>query len=199
MIIGVLNIKGGVGKTTSAMAIATAAARDGGDVTVVDTDPQGSATLWAQAAADNGDPLPFPVVSRNRAEVRRMREQRPDSEDGIIVIDCPPNGDVISETIRTADFVVVPSTASPIDLQQTMETCAACQDAGKDYGVLIVMARRGTVSLSRFRDTVEAAGAGIFDTEIPLREAFKGDFGHTFKSNLHGYEDVWKELKEATE
>ena len=38
MIIGVTNIKGGVGKTTSSLAIATAAQRSGLSVTVVDTD-----------------------------------------------------------------------------------------------------------------------------------------------------------------
>ncbi|KAA8815723.1 ParA family protein [Bifidobacterium vespertilionis] len=199
MIIGVLNIKGGVGKTTSSLGIATAANRDKLDVTLVDTDPQGSATLWSQAAEDNGDPLPFAVKSMNKAEIHRMRERRPDADGGLVVIDCPPNGDVVSEVIRTADFIVVPSSASPIDLQQTMVTCASCQDVGKDYGVLIVMARKGTNALTAFRNAVEDAGAGIFDTEIPLREDFKSDFGHTFKSNLHGYEDVWREIKEATE
>lgn len=29
-----------------------------------------------------------------------------------------------------------------------------------------------------------------------VREDFKADFGHTFRSNLNGYEDVWNELKE---
>lgn len=197
MIIGVLNIKGGVGKTTTAMALATAASRDGADVEVFDTDPQGSATLWAQAAQDGGAPLPFTVTSKNKAEIRRMRRNSPD--DGqVAFIDCPPNGDVISETIKTADFVVVPSTASPIDLQQTVATCDACRDAGTDYAVLIVMARRGTSALTAFRNTIDEYGAGIFDTEIPLREAIKNTFGHTFRSNLDGYEDAWNELKEAT-
>lgn len=196
MIIGVLNIKGGVGKTTTAMALATAASRAKLKTTVIDTDPQGSATLWAQAAQDNGTPLPFPVISKNRAEIRRMRTDNPNPEE-IIFIDCPPNGDVITETIRTADFVVVPSTASPIDLQQTVATCEACRDAGTDYAVLIVMARRGTSALTAFRDTIEEAGAGIFDTEIPLRESIKNTFGHAFKSNLNGYEDAWRELKEV--
>ncbi|MBT1171745.1 ParA family protein [Bifidobacterium sp. SO4] len=197
MIIGILNIKGGVGKTTTAMALATAASRDGGAVTVVDTDPQGSATLWEQASQDNSAPLPFPVVSRNKAEIRRMRSNRPDSNGEIIFIDCPPNGDVISETIKTSDFVIIPSTASPIDLQQTMATCEACQDAGTDYAVLIVMARRGTSALASFRHTIEESGAGIFDTEIPLRESIKNTFGYAFRSNLSGYEDAWNELKEA--
>ncbi|MBW3083752.1 AAA family ATPase [Bifidobacterium phasiani] len=191
-----LNIKGGVGKTTSSLAIATAASRSGMKVSVMDTDPQGSATLWAQAAEDSNDPLPFPVMSRNQAEIRRMRERRPDRGGELVIIDTPPNGSVVDETIRTSDFVVIPTLASPIDLQQTMLTAAQCQDAGKDYAVLIVMARKGTNALGAFRKAVEEYGAGIFDTEIPLREDFKADFGHSFRSNLNGYEDVWREIKE---
>jgi chromosome partitioning protein len=101
----------------------------------------------------------------------------------------------VDEAIKTADFVVIPTLSSPIDLQQTMLTAAQCQDAGKDYAVLIVMARKGTNALRAFRTAVEEYGAGIFDTEIPLREDFKADFGHTFRSNLNGYEDVWNELR----
>ena len=93
----------------------------------------------------------------------------------------------MDEAIKTADFVVIPTLSSPIDLQQTML---------KDYAVLIVMARKGTNALRAFRTAVEEYGAGIFDTEIPLREDFKADFGHTFRSNLNEYEDVWNELKE---
>lgn len=55
---------------------------------------------------------------------------------------------------------------------------------------------QGHNALRAFRTAVEEYGAGIFDTEIPLREDFKADFGHTFRSNLNGYEDVWNELKE---
>lgn len=35
----------------------------------------------------------------------------------------------MDEAIKTADFVVIPTLSSPIDLQQTMLTAAQCQDA----------------------------------------------------------------------
>ena len=47
MIISTINLKGGVGKTTTAIALATAAVRDGKDVELYDCDPQSSASLWA--------------------------------------------------------------------------------------------------------------------------------------------------------
>ena len=47
MIVAVVNIKGGVGKTTTAIALATLAARAGLDTVVLDADEQSSASLWA--------------------------------------------------------------------------------------------------------------------------------------------------------
>lgn len=41
-----VNLKGGVGKTTSAIGTAEALARLGHTVTVRDADPSGAATLW---------------------------------------------------------------------------------------------------------------------------------------------------------
>ncbi|KAB5891566.1 ParA family protein [Bifidobacterium adolescentis] len=57
----------------------------------------------------------------------------------------------MDEAIKTADFVVIPTLSSPIDLQQTMLTAAQCQDAGKDYAVLIVMARDNVRIPAHFR------------------------------------------------
>lgn len=70
MIISTINLKGGVGKTTTAIALATAAVRDGKDVELYDCDPQSSASLWAMMAEEAGDPLPFPVTPANVATVR---------------------------------------------------------------------------------------------------------------------------------
>ena len=75
MIVSLINLKGGVGKTTSCIALATAAARAGKEVVVLDAAPQGSATFWADNAEDNGEELPFAVDAANPATVKRAAKK----------------------------------------------------------------------------------------------------------------------------
>ena len=66
MRVALANAKGGVAKTTSCIYLAAVLARRGIEVAVYDADPQSSASLWAAAAEQAGDPLPFDVcVSAN--------------------------------------------------------------------------------------------------------------------------------------
>ena len=58
MIWSLVHTKGGVAKTTTAMFLATAATRRGIPTRVLDADPQGSATSWAERAASMEMPLP---------------------------------------------------------------------------------------------------------------------------------------------
>ena len=56
MIITAINAKGGVGKTTTTMFLATVFAHRGKTVTVTDLDRQGSALEWSERAEDGGAP-----------------------------------------------------------------------------------------------------------------------------------------------
>lgn len=193
MIIPILNIKGGVGKTTTAIALATAASRAGREVKVYDADEQGSATLWADSAEDAGDPLPFSVGPINKARIKRLK-----NDDGIwYFIDCAPTGEALDAAMEKADFVVVPTTPAGLDMQQTWVTADNLGKIGKPYAILLTRTRPRTLALAAVEEQMKAREASYFDAQIPLREDVKNFFGQSFGGDLYGYEKVFEEIEEA--
>jgi chromosome partitioning protein len=70
-------IKGGIGKSTLAANLAVMAARAGGDVMLIDADPQETTATWAQARADqSGELAPVTTVTivgkQIRDELKRL-------------------------------------------------------------------------------------------------------------------------------
>lgn len=194
MIVTVTNVKGGVAKTTTCMGLATAAVRAGHAVRVVDADAQGSATVWAVAAAQAGEGLPFAVEPGNVATVGLLA----DEDDGdVTIIDCPPQGPVTEAAKAAADFVVVPAGATGLDLQQTWAVADDLDRRGVAYAVLLTMVRRGTSLATDAEDALHDQDVGYFETEIPLREEVKREFGHIWGDDLLGYDRVWDEIEEA--
>jgi chromosome partitioning protein len=117
-IVAVVNQKGGSGKTTVSMQLASALARRNYKVLVVDADPQGTATRWA-ASAEDPKAFPASVVGLSAATAKVHREVKKFVDDyQYILIDCPPAADspVPQSALLIADLAIVPLIPSPLDL-----------------------------------------------------------------------------------
>jgi chromosome partitioning protein len=108
-IVTIANQKGGAGKTTTVMNLASILAETS-RVLVADVDPQQSSTWWS----DRADELPFEVVSdTNPANLARLR----DLDYDVVLVDTPGSlegRDVLATVLQTSDFVILPTEPSPL-------------------------------------------------------------------------------------
>ncbi len=126
MIIGVLNQKGGVGKTTLSVNLAASFARGGSRVLLIDADPQGSALDWA--AARQSEPL-FSVVGLPRPTVHKEIAQIGHGYDHIIIDGPPRVTDLARSAIMASDVVLIPVQPSPYDIWAADEVVKLIDEA----------------------------------------------------------------------
>ena len=105
--------KGGAGKSTTAILLGTELARAGARVTMLDCDPNGSVTLWAERQE-----LPPRIRLRNNvSESEVVRTIKQYDEDGaIVIVDLEGVASrLVSRAISQADLVITPMRATTLD------------------------------------------------------------------------------------
>ncbi len=128
-VIALVQRKGGVGKTTVAINLAGELARRGKVVTVIDSDPQGSAIAWAGLRR-----LPFTVKHEllDRSSVSIWIKNVLKSHGDLVIIDTPADlGPVFKATADIADLIVMPCGPSSLDLNAARQTIAKLHDQMK--------------------------------------------------------------------
>lgn len=118
MIISFLNQKGGVGKTTISINVATCLAIKNYKVLLIDADPQNSSLDWATVRKKESL---FTVVSITKPIIHREVSKLAKNYDHIIIDGPPRIYDVARSAIVTSDVVVIPVQPSPYDVWAASE------------------------------------------------------------------------------
>ena len=174
--------KGGSGKSTLAAHLAAHVHKPSRACLLVDTDPQGSLTLWhklrnAQLPTKDPQPddLPLKVALRGVGDIVRGAKR-----DGVewVFIDTAPNmSSSVTEAIRAATLVVVPCRPGVFDLEAVRETVSFARQMRKPYAVVINGApprRQDTESpmVAHARETLLGLNIPVWGGQITQRANF---------------------------
>jgi chromosome partitioning protein len=172
-VVTVAQQKGGAGKTTLVIQLATALAGAGRRVALVDIDPQGSLTAWMRLREHRQRDVPelrFSMVAGWRLGVELDRLRR---EADVIVVDTPPHTEIDAKAaIRSADLVLVPCQPSSLDIWASQGTIElAAKERRRAALVLNRVPPRGR-SIEEARHALAELGAPALTAQIGNRQAF---------------------------
>src|SRR5947209_1413992 len=116
--IAIISQKGGAGKTTLAVHLATAAAAAGHAVAIIDLDPQATATSWGDDRTNGPE-----VISGQAVRLPALMQAARENGASFLVLDTAPNADqTASLAARAADLVLVPCRPARFDLEAVETT-----------------------------------------------------------------------------
>jgi chromosome partitioning protein len=193
--------KGGGGKSTSAVLLATELARKGAAVTIIDADPNKPVSDWARRP---GCPEKLTVLSDVTEETVIDEVEAATHKTPFVVVDLEGTASMmVAYAISRADLVVIPTQGSQLDAAQAAKAIKLIRQQEKAFNRLIpygILFTRTSAAirprtLQHIQDEFKKHGVLAFDTHMHERDAFRGifSFGGTLEtldptqvSNLEG-------------
>jgi len=148
------NVKGGVGKTTLSVLIARAMREAGADVSMLDLDPQKTATHWVQ-----------------RAEKDTLTVDTPK---GFVIVDTRPAAEGVVEAAKAGDFHLLVASPSTADLEATIAAAGLLKQHSKSPVRLIFnMVMKGTFLQKHMSEQAAVIGVDQLKSFVTRRQCYQ--------------------------
>ena len=169
-IVSLINQKGGVGKTTLSLHLATVFQDRGHDTVLLDLDPQASAAEWFDVRENE---LP-PVRSIQPSRLDRTLDQARDIEADIVFLDTAPHTEASAlAAARASDLILVPCQPKIMDLRAMRRTSDLIRMVKVPaWVVLNGVPHQGTVADEAAEAITEDIGLPVAPVRLGYRIAF---------------------------
>lgn len=176
------NPKGGAGKTTCALVLATQLSESGATVTVVDADPERWISAWANLP---GKPDNITIVNDVAEDSVMDRIEAATRESQFVIVDCEGTASLmVANAVGMADLVLVPTQGSSMDARGAAKTIRLIANqarlARREIQHRVVLCRTSAAvasrSLRNVHEQLRQAGIRVLSTGLVERAAYRDLF-----------------------
>jgi chromosome partitioning protein len=167
--VAIISQKGGAGKTTLAVHLATAAVAAGHMAAIIDLDPQGTAASWSDRRTAKAPE----VISGQAVRLPTLLTTARNNGADMLILDTAPNADqTASLAAHVADLVLIPCRPSAFDLEAIETTLMLAKAAMKPaYVVLNAVPPRSSIG-KEASEGLTAQGVQVAPHQLTHRAAF---------------------------
>ena len=182
--------KGGAGKSTSAVVLATELAQKGAAVTIIDADPNRPVSQWAKR---DGRPRSLDVLGDITESTIIDAIEDAAAKTAFVIVDLEGTASMtVAYAISRADLVIIPTQGSQLDASEAAKAIRLIRQQEKAFGRLIPFALLFTRTsaairprtFQHIRDEFAQHDVPAFQTQMHERDAFRAifSFGGTLET-----------------